>query len=79
MHPQKFIDYLKTKYITQNRSPVVSEIKNGRFEIKKTIRITGENSTEHFESYLITPKGFDYFFNKVKKGELDFLKIKKTS
>lgn len=77
LHPQKFINYLKTKYITQHRSPVVSEIKNGRFEIKKTIKITDENNTEHFESYLITPKGFDYFFNKVKKGELDFLKINK--
>jgi len=77
LHPQKFITYLKTKYITKTRSPAVSEIKNGRFEIKKTIKITNDNKTEHFESYLITPKGFEYFIGKIKKGELDFLKINK--
>jgi len=78
LHPQKFITYLKTKYITQNRSPIVGEIKNGRFEIKKTITIENDNNTKHYESYLITPKGFEYFFDKVKKGELDFLKIKNS-
>lgn len=77
LHPNKFIDYLKQKYITQDRMPRPAQIKNGRFEIKKTIKIHPDNNIQHFESYLITPKGFDYFFEKVKEGELDFLKIVK--
>lgn len=78
LHSHKFINYLRVaKYITKNNSPTTDEIKRGRFEIKKTIKICSNDNTKHFESYLITPKGFEYFIGKIKKGELDFLKIGK--
>ena len=65
--PSKFIYALKIgKYIRENREPYQKYLDNNLFTIKKTIR-EYKSGIKHYESYLITPKGFEYFREKVKE------------
>ena len=68
--PLKFITALKKmQYIRENRIPYQKYIDSGYFTIKKTVKEYG-GLTKHFESYLITPKGFQYFSKKFNKISL---------
>lgn len=63
--PLKFTLALKKlHYIRDNRMPYQKYIDCGYFIIKKTIKKYQNGLTKHFESYLITPKGFQYFSKK---------------
>ena len=63
--PLKFTLALKKlHYIRDNRMPYQKYIDCGYFIIKKTIKKYQNGLTKHFESYLITPKGFNYFSKK---------------
>ena len=63
--PLKFITALKKlNYIRDNRMPYQKYIDCEYFIIKKTIKKYQNGLTKHFESYLITPKGFQYFSKK---------------
>jgi anti-repressor protein len=74
LKPNKFIEKLRLlDYINNKNMPYQRYIDCNYFCIKKTVNKL--NGLKHFESYLITPKGFDYFFKKVNTGIFDNIKI----
>mgnify|MGYP003461406486 FL=1 len=72
----KFPDWIKNKLVDfiENKDYISFSFfsDNGRMLLKSYAMLGNPN---HFESYLITPKGFDYFLKKVNKGSFDSVKI----
>ena len=76
LRPRGFISKLRElQYISRyNNIPYQKYINSGWFEIKKTKRIIYD-AVKHFESYLITKKGFEYFSKKIEDGLFDSVKV----
>lgn len=75
LKPRAFVEKLRNlDYISLKNIPYQRYIDCGYFYIKKTINNYG-SQTKHFESYLITPRGFDYFLKQKNKGIFDTIKI----
>ena len=76
LKPRLFIDTLKAMgYYASSGEPYQKYINCGYFKIKYTEPKLIHGEMRKFPHFYITPKGFDYFFKKVKAGEFDNIKI----
>ena len=66
LKPLSFIEYLrKNEYIGLKNIPRQEYINRGYFEIKK-VKALYQDTIRYVESYRVTNKGLQYFFNKFK-------------